>query len=103
VEAGVQQQVFLFKDILRFLFMSHNKGGQELTGIDYLIQIIGLAIGTSAAISGLIAILSYRREQKLEPILRDGIKIGMSQLRLHPKRLGEEWREVLEEVVGNIT
>jgi transcriptional regulator NrdR family protein len=33
-------------------------------GIDYLIQIMGLAIGTSAAISGLIAILSYRREQK---------------------------------------
>jgi len=41
--------------------------------------------------------------QKLEPILRDGIKLGFSQLRLNPKRLGKEWQQVLEEVVENIT
>ena len=41
--------------------------------------------------------------QKLEPILRDGIKLGFSQLRLNPKRLGEEWRQVLEESLTKIT
>ena len=38
-------------------------------------------------------------KQKLEPLLRDGVKLGLTQLRLHPKRLGKEWRKVLEEVV----
>ncbi|MBA7561593.1 Transcription-repair-coupling factor [subsurface metagenome] len=40
-------------------------------------------------------------KQKLEPV-RDGIKLGTSQLRLNPKRLGSEWQRVLEEVVGRI-
>jgi len=38
-------------------------------------------------------------KQKLEPVLKDGIKVGITQLRLNPKRLGGEWRKVLEEVV----
>jgi len=42
-------------------------------------------------------------KQKLEPFLKDGIKIGLSQLRLNPKRLGAEWQRVLEEVLGRIT
>ncbi len=33
--------------------------------------------------------------QKLEPLLTDGIKLGTTQLRLHPKRLGKEWQGVL--------
>ncbi|MFC1994953.1 TRCF domain-containing protein [Chloroflexota bacterium] len=37
--------------------------------------------------------------QKLEPILRDGIKVGITQLSLNLKRLGKEWQQVLEEVV----
>ncbi|TET41306.1 MAG: transcription-repair coupling factor, partial [Dehalococcoidia bacterium] len=40
-------------------------------------------------------------KQKLEPV-RDGIKLGLSQLRLNLKRLGREWQEVLEEVVREI-
>ncbi|MFC1941118.1 transcription-repair coupling factor [Chloroflexota bacterium] len=40
--------------------------------------------------------------QKLEPILKDGIKAGFTQLRLHPKRLGTQWQEVLEEVLKEI-
>ena len=40
--------------------------------------------------------------QKLEPILRDGIKIGITQLRLEFRRLGKEWQEVLEEVLGRV-
>ncbi|MBA7669073.1 Transcription-repair-coupling factor [subsurface metagenome] len=41
-------------------------------------------------------------KQKLEPLLRDGIKLGTTQLRLHPKRLGGEWQGVLEEVLRGI-
>jgi len=38
-------------------------------------------------------------KQKLEPLLKDGIKVGTTQLRLTPKRLGGGWREVLEEIL----
>ncbi len=41
-------------------------------------------------------------KQKLETFLKDGIKIGTTQLRLNPKRLGGEWQEVLEEVLTRI-
>jgi len=50
-------------------------------------------------------------KQQLEPYLKDGInpvrnsngvKLGLSQLRLNPKRLGKEWQRVLEEVVKKI-
>ena len=39
---------------------------------------------------------------KLEPILRDGIKLGITQLRLEFRRLGKEWQEVLEEVLQKV-
>jgi len=41
-------------------------------------------------------------KQKLEPVLKDGIKVGINQLRLNPKRLGGEWSKVLEEVLGRV-
>jgi len=41
-------------------------------------------------------------KQKLEPILKDGIKIGTTQLRLNLKRLGSEWQKVLEEVLRRV-
>jgi transcription-repair coupling factor (superfamily II helicase) len=40
-------------------------------------------------------------KQKLEPV-RDGIKVGLNQLRLNPKRVGAEWQKVLEEVLGRV-
>jgi len=40
--------------------------------------------------------------QKLEPVLKDGVKVGLTQLRLNPKRLGGEWQRVLEEVLKKI-
>ena len=40
--------------------------------------------------------------QQLEPLARDGIKIGLTQLRLNPKRLGREWQRVLEEMLEKI-
>jgi transcription-repair coupling factor (superfamily II helicase) len=41
-------------------------------------------------------------KQKLAPLARDGIKIGLTQLRLNYKRLGKEWQKVLEEVLGRV-
>ena len=40
--------------------------------------------------------------QKLGPILRDGIKVGITQLRLDLKRLGKGWQKVLERVLGRM-
>jgi len=41
-------------------------------------------------------------KQKLETLLKDGVKVGISQLRLNPKRLGSEWQGVLERVLGRV-
>jgi hypothetical protein len=41
--------------------------------------------------------------KKLEPVLKDGIKAGRRQVRLDTKRLGGEWRRVLEEVLGRMS
>jgi transcription-repair coupling factor (superfamily II helicase) len=41
-------------------------------------------------------------QQKLAPLLKDGIKVGTSQLRLNPKRLGKEWQKTLEGVLSKI-
>jgi transcription-repair coupling factor (superfamily II helicase) len=45
--------------------------------------------------------MQFTPEQRELP-LPDGVKISLSQIRLNPKRLGKEWREVLEEVVGKM-
>ena len=41
-------------------------------------------------------------KQQLEPLVKDGVKVGLTQLRLNPKRLGGEWQQVLEEVLGKV-
>ncbi len=41
-------------------------------------------------------------KQKLQPVLRDGTKVGVTQLRLNPKRLGKQWQRVLEEVLERV-
>jgi len=40
--------------------------------------------------------------QQLEPILKDGVKVGFTQLRLNPKRLGDKWQQVLEAVLRRV-
>ncbi|MFC1932248.1 transcription-repair coupling factor [Chloroflexota bacterium] len=40
--------------------------------------------------------------QKLEPLARDGLKVSSLQVRLNTRRLGTQWRGVLEEVVGKV-
>ena len=37
--------------------------------------------------------------QKLQPVLRDGIRVGNNQLGLSRRRLGKEWRDVLVDVL----
>jgi len=39
-------------------------------------------------------------KKKLEPVLKDGVKFGLIQLRLDYKKPGNKWRQVLEEVLG---
>jgi len=41
-------------------------------------------------------------KQKLAPILKDGIKVGTTQLRLNLKRLGKDWQKVLEDILKRI-
>jgi transcription-repair coupling factor (superfamily II helicase) len=40
--------------------------------------------------------------QKLESLARDGVKLGLTQIYLSPKRLGQAWQQVLEEVLGRV-
>ncbi len=40
--------------------------------------------------------------QQIEPLFRDEVKVGITQLRLNPKRLGGEWQQVLEEVLRRV-
>ena len=41
-------------------------------------------------------------KQKLAPLAKDGIKIGLTQVRLNHKLLGGEWRKMLEEVLRRV-
>jgi len=41
-------------------------------------------------------------KQQLEPLFKDGIKVGLTQIRLNLKRLGKEWRETLEGILNKI-
>jgi N-carbamoyl-L-amino-acid hydrolase len=40
-------------------------------------------------------------KRKLEPVLKDGITVGVLRLTINPRRLGAEWQKVLEEVLGS--
>ncbi|MGB2826861.1 MAG: TRCF domain-containing protein, partial [Dehalococcoidales bacterium] len=37
--------------------------------------------------------------QKLEPVIKDGVRVGHTQISLNLRRLGKEWRGVLGEVI----
>ncbi|MCD6453269.1 MAG: transcription-repair coupling factor [Dehalococcoidales bacterium] len=39
-------------------------------------------------------------QQQLSPFLRDGIKIAPTQVRLNPRRLGDKWQSVLEDILS---
>jgi len=76
----------------------------------YMVQIKALAakagIESITTEDGLIILRRFQGmqfdRQPLEPIIRDGIKVGISQLRLNPRRLGAEWQKVLEEVIRGL-
>ena len=82
----------------------------EIKNLLYAVRIKSLAakagIESIATEQGQIIIRRFQGlhfdKQPLEPTLKDGIKLGITQLRLNPRRLGGEWQEVLEEVLQNI-
>jgi len=40
--------------------------------------------------------------QKLEPAIRDGVRVGHTQIAINLRRVGKEWREVLGEILGSV-
>ncbi|MFC1865616.1 transcription-repair coupling factor [Chloroflexota bacterium] len=44
----------------------------------------------------------YFDQNKLETLLGDGVKFSVTQIRLDYKKLGNKWREVLEQVLGAV-
>ena len=81
----------------------------EVKNLLYMVKIKALAgkagIESISTEQGQIILRLFQgiqfNKQKLEPV-RDGIHLGLSQLRLNPKRLGKEWQGVLEEVLKRV-
>jgi transcription-repair coupling factor (superfamily II helicase) len=82
----------------------------EVENLLYAVKIKGLAakagIESISTEEGQIIIrrfqgLPFDREQ-LEPVLRDGITVGRTRIMLSYKKMGEEWREVLEGVLNSV-
>lgn len=82
----------------------------EVKNLLYMVK-----LKTLAAKAGIESISSEQRQivlrlfdgmqfdrQRLAPLLKDGIQLGLTQLRLNPKRLGKEWQRALEEVLGRV-
>ncbi|MFC2045436.1 transcription-repair coupling factor [Chloroflexota bacterium] len=42
-------------------------------------------------------------KQKLAPLLRDEIKVGITQLRLNTRRLGGGWQRILEDILNHLS
>ena len=78
-----------------------------MRGNELLDSAVKIEVGAPEPVNGLLRVADDKEfaglqfdKQKLEPLLREGIKAGVTQLTLNPKKLGKEWREVLEGVVG---
>ncbi|MFC2047503.1 TRCF domain-containing protein, partial [Chloroflexota bacterium] len=41
-------------------------------------------------------------KQQLEPLVKNGVRVGLTQLRLSPKHLGGKWQGVLEEILTGV-
>ncbi|MFC2012396.1 TRCF domain-containing protein, partial [Chloroflexota bacterium] len=82
----------------------------EVENLLYAVRIKILATGTGiesiSAQRGEIVLSLFEgmrlEKQKVEQLQREGIKAGAFQIRLNLKRLGEGWREVLEEVLTKV-
>ena len=40
--------------------------------------------------------------QKLEPMVKDGVRVGHTQISLNLRRLGSKWKEVVEELLTRV-
>jgi len=82
----------------------------EVRNLFYALKIKALAakagIESISTEEGLIIIRRFEGlpfdSHQLAPVLRDGIEVGRTQIRLSYKRLGRKWREVLEGVVRGV-
>jgi transcription-repair coupling factor (superfamily II helicase) len=82
----------------------------EVKNLLYVIKIKALAakagIESIATEEGQIIISRFQGRQfdrqQLQPIVRDGITTGLTQLRLNRKRLGAKWQTVLEEALRRV-
>jgi transcription-repair coupling factor (superfamily II helicase) len=82
----------------------------EVKNLLYAVKIKALAaragIESIATEEGQIVLRLFEGMQfdrkKLESMARVGIQIGFNQLRLNPRRLGDKWQAVLEEVVRRV-
>ncbi|MFC1983731.1 transcription-repair coupling factor [Chloroflexota bacterium] len=78
----------------------------EVKNLLYMVKLKALAAGAGiesiSTEQGQIILRLFQGmqldKQKLAPFLKDGIHLGTSQLRLNPKRLGNEWRKTLENI-----
>ncbi len=107
--AGVKNEEQI--EVLKYDFK--DRFGQPPPEVDNLLYAVGLKL--LAARAGIESISTeenwivlrkfpgMRFEQgKPELFLRDGIKYGVTQIRLDYKKLGSKWREVLGEVLGAV-
>jgi len=82
----------------------------EVENLLYAVKIKGLAakagIESISTQEGQIIIRRFTGmpfdRQKLEPVLRDEITVGRTQIRLNYKKLGKEWRDVLEGIIRRV-
>ncbi len=83
---------------------------KEVENLLYVLKIKALAKDTciesistlgNEVILQLFAGMQFNK-QKLLPFLRDGIKIGTSQLRMNLKQPGKSWQKILEEILGRM-
>ena len=83
---------------------------KEVTNLLYAVKIKGLAaragIESVTTEEDRIIIRRFHNmpldRQKLEPLLRDSVAVGRLRVTLDYKRLGREWRRVMEEVLRRI-
>ncbi|MFC1913374.1 transcription-repair coupling factor [Chloroflexota bacterium] len=82
----------------------------EVNNLLYAVRVKALAakagIESISTESGEIVVRRFQgmhfERQQLEPLMKDGIKVGLNQLRLSPKRVGKGWQRVLQDIIVKV-
>ncbi len=83
---------------------------EEVENLVYAVRIKGLAaragIETVTTEEGHITLRRFQGlpfdRDKLEPVLKDGITVGRTLIKIYYQKLGRTWKRVLEEVIGAV-